>query len=767
MADDRATRITLDDNLDADFHREAETDASRSPNYNTIAEGLLAQSDRPVLVSRLPQLTRLDNVSSEQIESNPSFSRLLIQHPENKRGTESDRQVCLGLLEAIALRSKYIHSYPDPWRDVPVCEDGSSKPPYDPFNAPPVAAAGYVIDFGDDGVFSVRRPSGEKLWDTLGVQEYYDDLATLARIVDDGETRSFCFHRMRIVEARFGLHVLLNSSEELAAQKIVPHRDFYNVRKVDTHIHHSSAMNHKHLLRFIKRKFKTEGDKPVIVRDGKVHTLNGVFASLNLTPYDLSVDHLDVHAHQAHDLMHRFDKFNLKYNPIGEARLREIFLKTDNYIGGTYLAELTHELFDDLALNKYQQAEYRISIYGKAHDEWDKLARWFVTNRIYSDHVRWLIQVPRLFDIYRKAKLVASFADFLANIFKPLFEVTADSSTHPELHLMLQQVVGFDCVDDESKMDLRVPTRPPTPAEWTFEKNPPFSYYQYHMWANITALNKFRAERGLNTFAYRPHVGEAGDTSHLDCGFLVANAINHGLTLKHSPAMLYLFYITQIGIAMSPLSNNSLFLSYSKSPFPEYFAKGLNVSLSTDDPLQFHITREPLIEEYSILSQVFKLSACDLCEVAMHSVRQSGFEHQVKVAWLGPQYLEPGHRGNSINKTNVPNIRLCFREEMLSIERALVASEGLVSTTFESGVLQRVLSTATPLEPPGTPGMSAIGRTLSTAGASALGEGPIDLLASGDFASTGDFTHSDFLSTSWAARPPGAAPAGAAPAARK
>ena len=48
---------------------------------------------------------------------------------------------------------------------------------------------------------------------------------------------------------------------------------------------------------------------------------------------------LDMHAHQ--DSFHRFDKFNLKYNPIGESRLREIFLKTDNYIQGRYLAELT------------------------------------------------------------------------------------------------------------------------------------------------------------------------------------------------------------------------------------------------------------------------------------------------------------------------------------------------------------------------------------------------------------------------------------------
>ena len=68
-------------------------------------------------------------------------------------------------------------------------------------------------------------------------------------------------------------------------------------------------------------------------------TLTQVFQSLGLTAYDLSIDTLDMHAHQ--DSFHRFDKFNLKYNPIGESRLREIFLKTDNHIEGKYLAELT------------------------------------------------------------------------------------------------------------------------------------------------------------------------------------------------------------------------------------------------------------------------------------------------------------------------------------------------------------------------------------------------------------------------------------------
>jgi hypothetical protein len=47
--------------------------------------------------------------------------------------------------------------------------------------------------------------------------------------------------------------------------------DFYNVRKVDTHVHHSSSMNQKHLLRFIKAKMKRNCQVPITplpLRDG-------------------------------------------------------------------------------------------------------------------------------------------------------------------------------------------------------------------------------------------------------------------------------------------------------------------------------------------------------------------------------------------------------------------------------------------------------------------------------------------------------------------
>lgn len=73
-----------------------------------------------------------------------------------------------------------------------------------------------------------------------------------------------------------------------------------------------------------------------------------------------------------------------------------MFLKTDNHTGGKYFARVINEVASDLEESKYQNAELRLSIYGKSRDEWDKLAKWAISNRVYSDNVRWLIQIPRL-----------------------------------------------------------------------------------------------------------------------------------------------------------------------------------------------------------------------------------------------------------------------------------------------------------------------------------------------------------------------------------
>jgi len=121
--------------------------------------------------------------------------------------------------------------------------------------------------------------------------------------------------------------------------------------------------------------------------------------------------------------------------------------------------------------------------------EWDKLAKWVINHKLISHNVRWLIQVPRLYEVFKAGGLVNNFEDvvrsklhasYLADVkdvFQPLFEVTKDPSSHPELHVFLQRVVGFDSVDDESKPERRLYRKFPTARMWDTKQSPPYSYW--------------------------------------------------------------------------------------------------------------------------------------------------------------------------------------------------------------------------------------------------------------------------------------------------
>ena len=241
-------------------------------------------------------------------------------------------------------------------------------PVYHPFSAPALGHSGHAHAFvqgvvvvtdgssgGGDGSSGgdVARGGRHGASPTLLTwQSFAGAYSELLGIVHSAAVKGFAWRKLEMLEARFSLHRTLNADKETMEQKTVPHRDFYNCRKVDTHVHHSACMNQKHLLRFIKSKLRKEPDTQCIERDGKPLSLVQVFDSLGLTAYDLSIDTLDMHADWS--TMHRFDRFNLKYSPVGQSRLREIFLKTNNFVGGRFLAELTREVFSDLETNKYQ-----------------------------------------------------------------------------------------------------------------------------------------------------------------------------------------------------------------------------------------------------------------------------------------------------------------------------------------------------------------------------------------------------------------------------
>lgn len=90
----------------------------------------------------------------------------------------------------------------------------------------------------------------------------------------------------------------------------------------------------------------------------------------------------------------------------------------------------------------------------------------------------------------------------------------------------------------------------PVPSLWTGDDNPPYVYYMYYLYANLTVLNQFRKSRGLNIFTLRPHCGEAGPIQHLVAGFLLTESINHGLLLRKVKHLLTRSAYSELYIAV-------------------------------------------------------------------------------------------------------------------------------------------------------------------------------------------------------------------------
>ena len=214
--------------------------------------------------------------------------------------------VCSMLREALALRDKYRSAVErETFEDSSPIECASEEP-YDPFTAP-VGYAGRHFSFQmRRGIFvaweeSAAHKAGLRAYSNKAKDEgppafpsppslaaFTADMARMLHITSDAAVNSFCYGRLQKLEARFRLHKMEHEQREEAEQRAVPHRDFYNVRKVDTHVHLAAAMNQKHLLRFIKRKVRLFPNEVVTKSEsGQPMTLAEVFDEMDMTPYEL------------------------------------------------------------------------------------------------------------------------------------------------------------------------------------------------------------------------------------------------------------------------------------------------------------------------------------------------------------------------------------------------------------------------------------------------------------------------------------------------
>jgi len=470
-----------------------------------------------------------------------------------------------------------------------------------------------AYQFNSDGVMQVlidglnnNEESCENLISVPSIDEFIKDYRRMVIICSDGAMRSFCFQRLQMLHSAFKMHITANGTVENEAQSNLLGTDFYRTMKIDNHIHLAAAASAKQFVNFVGEKLEKEGDT-VVLENGQ--TLKEVFESAGLSADHMTIDAFNVLAD--YSVYQRFDNFNSKYSPFRLADVRKIFLKVENILEGRYFAELTKNVLARLEKSKGHNsaAEMRLSIYGMDMNEWMNLAKWVLRDwsgshpgPVLSSHNRWIVQVPRLWRIYcmkeKNSETKKTFQDMLHNLFCPIFEATLHPDKHPEIAELLTHIVGFDSVDDEGTLE--APCNCTRPSAWIKEANPSFCWQLYYLWANLEVLNSLRKAKGLNTFAFRPHAGETGDVMHLAATYMLSKSINHGINLEHQVSLQYLYYLDQVGLSLSPLSNNFLFKKINDNPISKLFKRGLNVTLSTDDPLLFHMSDDALLEEYAV-----------------------------------------------------------------------------------------------------------------------------------------------------------------------
>ena len=477
--------------------------------------------------------------------------------------------------------------------------------------------------------------------------EAIEAMARAAELLEDPSLNKFCDAQLRLNQLRFEEYKLRDERREEAETRR-DHMDFYGVTKVDTHLHLSALLTSPELLAYVAEVLERDGAEPY----DDARTVGDVIRGAGFAPGETRIDDLQT---QATSAMYRdFENFNLAFSPLRSRELAKLFF-SQGVLGGKYLRDIVKRA-GDKAAKLGIILEPRISVYGRRPGEWHEIAEWYATAR--HPNVVLAIQLPRVYHVWKKAGAVANFGEMISNFFAPLFAASRDPAAHPALAALLADVRCVDTVDNEARADAFAVDGNVSATDHASAANPSYSAYHLWFWANLRAVNRLRAANGLNALELRPHCGEAGPVHHLATAWLFADGISHGINLEHQPVLQYCYYLAQVGVSVSPISNARLFVPYAKNPFPQFFKRGLRVTLTTDDPLQFAMSNEPLLEEYTTARHAYEMSMTDLSECARNSVLISSLSPEAKERAIGGD--------DPCNACNLPRCRFDFRHAELS-----------------------------------------------------------------------------------------------------
>ncbi|CCF55603.1 hypothetical protein KAFR_0A01650 [Kazachstania africana CBS 2517] len=590
--------------------------------------------------------------------------------------------------------------------------------------------------------------------------DFKQDFTYVVDMIQNPRFNEISSKRLNYLLDKFELFQHLKSKSEILENKQVPYRDFYNVRKVDRDLLLSGCISQRELSEFIWEKLNSEPNKAIFCDSkGAKLSLKDIFKIgcqqdepvsiglklidddfldwyrdvylVNIHPFDLPLSHVE----------------NILRNNLKHYRyylLAKTFLEFDNYIEGEYLAEiLIRYVIHFLEKSKYQLAQVSVDFQFRYKSEncednwWVKFAKWVMKWKLVSYNIRWNVQISRCYTRLFNNNVVDNFQEFFDLIFNPL--LGAENDQNIELHFFLSNVCAVDLIVSQTDAyiwknfaDVNF-----EPIKWDNSDNPTISQYMYYLFKNLSILNAKRHNNLQNSIVLRSTCSPSTSdrTSQFASAFndstlyftekieaLICNLLlcNGGLLQSEpiwqsSPTILYIFYLFQIPLIISPLSSASLKAtssqnilyntdkpgqkevtvrdlmvgeksgSYESNPFLKLFKAGFKVSLSSKSILfNSSYTLEPLIEEYSVAASIHLLTAADLCELSRNSVLCSGYNGWYKAHWEGVNAFEGSEMlldpigiidvwYDNINedtriKHNVPLIRRQYRHETLDQE---------------------------------------------------------------------------------------------------
>lgn len=592
---------------------------------------------------------------------------------------------------------------------------------------------------------------------SLLFKQFQNDFDYLVQLTKSSAFNKLAARRLAYLLEKYKLYLNLHSKHEINRLKMVPHKDFYNLKKIDNNLYLYGCISTKNLNHFILKTLNAEPHRIIYIdttNNDENWSLKKLFDSIYYNQsihYDLKIindDFLEWYK------MGYLPNLHLIYNQpdlidklVGKEKfyfiLTRTFLEFNNIIEGEYLALILKEnLIHPLEKSKYQLAQLSIDFQyfdnnneGESNNWWILFAQWLVKWKILSRNVRWNIQISRIFTKLVFLNKLNTFQDYLDSIFKQLHNLhELPLEQQLAIEFLLSQISSFDLILTEFDETLwkSFPDVSTSPTHWSNKgDNPPVAYYMFYIFQELKLLNSLRYTNKQNTFVMRSNCLQSSSiitskfSNQFDCTEKVESLLgnlllcNGGIlnaeNIWDSPSsIIYLIYLFQIPCIVSPLSSTSSRIynpirvpymidsnleplkidrrnivlergsNYTQNPFMKMFQMGFKVSLSTDSVLfNRSFTSEPLIEEYSVVANIYLLNSAELSELCRNSVLSCGFEGWYKREWSGctlypTLYFDETIGGvdlwydvmfDTVLKHNVPLVRRRYRNDNLALEK--------------------------------------------------------------------------------------------------